>query len=116
MTALVHKMERQNVVSQKTRTYIDPAGNHHSFTIKTVEKWDSKKKVWFIDSVIIGYPEGLLQIPHNFEGTRIAHQIGNSLRKLMIIIGSRPLMWFNLWNKAVRYMEEEAWDLNTQGF
>ena len=72
MTALVHKMERQNVVSQKTQTYIDPAGNHHSFTIKTVEKWDSKKKVWFIDSVIIGYPEGLLQIPHNFEGTRIA--------------------------------------------
>ena len=72
MTALVHKMEIQNVVSQKTRTYIDPAGNHHSFTIKIVEKWDSKKKVWFIDSVIIGYPEGLLQIPHNLVGTQIA--------------------------------------------
>ena len=72
MTAPVRKMERQNVVSQKTQTYIDPAGNYQSFTIKTVEKWDLKKKVWFIDSVIIGYPEGLLQIPHNFEGTRIA--------------------------------------------
>ena len=32
----------------------------------------------------------------------------------MIIIGSCSLMWFDLWSKAVRYMEEEAspWELN----
>ena len=64
-------MEKQNVVSQKTRTYRDSAGERYCFIIKIVEKWESKKQVWFIDSVIVGYPEGVVLIPPNFKDTRI---------------------------------------------
>ena len=65
-------MEKENVVTQKTQTYIDSAGESHSFIIKIIEKWESKKQVWFIDSVIVGYPEGIVLTPPNFRDTRFA--------------------------------------------
>ena len=48
------------MVSQKTLTYNDTAGERHSFIIKIFEKWDSEKQIWFIDFVNIVYPGGIL--------------------------------------------------------
>ena len=64
-------MEKQNVVSQKTQIYIDSVGERYSFIIRITEKWDSEKELWFVDSVTVGYPEGVVLMPPTFKDSRI---------------------------------------------
>ena len=58
-------MEKQQVVSQKTQTYRDAVGEHHSVVIKIFETRDSEDQVWFTDFVTVIYPKGVLLTPPN---------------------------------------------------